>query len=214
MTPSAAAPPSRSLWIGPAPLILASKSASRRAMLDACGLAGESLAVDLDERAVEQRFLAEGGAAEGLACALARAKALAASALTPEAWCLGADQTLTIGTRLLHKARDRAEARQSLADLAGRTHRLTSAFCVARRGEALVIDSDVAELAMRPLDRAAIERYLDAAGPEALASVGVYQLEGLGVNLFESVRGDHFTVLGLPLMKLLAWLRREGLLAL
>jgi len=197
-----------------APLILASTSASRRALLEACGLDAETIAVDVDERALEDRYFVAGGSIGGLPAELARAKALAASALRPEAYCLGADQTLTVGTRLLHKARDRAEAAETLAALAGRAHRLTSAFCVARRGAALVVDSDAADLTMRPLDQAAILRYLDVAGPAALASVGVYQLEGFGVHLFETVRGDHFTILGLPLLKLLAWLRAEGLVAL
>ncbi len=207
-------PSTSSLWAGAAPLVLASKSASRRALLEACGLAAETAPVAVDERALENRYLAEGGSIEGLSSALARAKALAASALRPDAYCLGADQTLTVGTRLLHKPRDRAEAAESLAALAGRTHRLTSAFCVARGGAALAVDRDTAELTMRPLDAGAILRYLDAAGPAVLASVGVYQLEGLGVHLFEEVRGDHFTILGLPLVKLLAWFRAEGLLAL
>jgi septum formation protein len=210
----AAMPPSPTVWAGPAPLLLASKSASRRALLKACGLAVETIAAEIAERSLEDRYLAEGGSVEELASELARAKALAASALRPEAYCLGADQTLTVGTRLLHKARDRAAAAQTLAALAGRAHRLTSAFCVARGGVALVVDQDAAELAMRPLDEAAILRYLDAAGPAVLASVGVFQLEGLGVHLFETIRGDHFTILGLPLLKLLAWLRAEGLLSL
>ncbi len=209
-----ASPTTPCLWASAAPLVLASKSASRRALLEACGLAVEPAPVALDERALEERFFAEGGSVERLASALARAKALAASALRPDAWCLGADQTLTVGTRLLHKARDRAEAAESLAALSGRTHRLTSAFCVARGGVALVVDRDAAELGMRPLDEGAILRYLDAAGPGVLASVGVYQLEGLGVHLFDEIRGDHFTILGLPLVKLLAWFRGEGLLRL
>jgi len=201
------------LWAADAPLVLASRSATRRGLLQACGLAVEAMAVDLDERELEDRFLAGGGSVEGLAHELARAKALAASATRPDAYCLGADQTLTVGARVFHKARDRAEAARSLSALAGRTHRLTSAFCLARSGAALVIDSDSADLEMRPLDEQAIQRYLDAAGPAALASVGVYQLEGLGVHLFERIRGDHFTILGLPLLKLLTWLRARGLLA-
>jgi septum formation protein len=202
------------LWSGGAPLLLASKSASRRALLAACGLAVETIAVDVDERALEDRYLAAGGSVEGLSRELARAKARAASALRPEAYCLGADQTLTVGTRLLHKARNRDEAAQTLAVLEGRAHRLTSAFCIARDGVELAVDSDAAELTMRTLDEAAIRRYLDAAGPAVLASLGVYQLEGLGVHLFERVRGDHFTILGLPLLKLLAWLRLQGLVLL
>ncbi len=201
-------------WSGDAPLVLASKSASRRALLAACGLAAETWVVDLDERAEEERYFAAGRPLEGLARELACAKAMAASAMRPDAYCLGADQTLTVGARLLHKARDRVEAAQLLATLADRTHRLTSAFCVARAGRALVVDEDSAELTMRALDVPAISRYLDAAGPAVLASVGAYQLEGLGVHLFERIRGDHFTILGLPLLKLLAWLRAEGLVSL
>jgi len=209
-----AAPPAPAAWAAAAPLVLASKSASRRALLDACGLASETIAVDVDERGLERRHFTAGGSLEGLAAELARGKALAASALRPDAYCLGADQTLTVGTRLMHKARDRAEAAETLAALAGRTHRLTSAFCVARGGATLFVGSDAAELDMRPLDEATIRRYLDAAGPGVLASVGAYQLEGLGAHLFERIRGDHFTILGLPLLKLLASLRAEGLLAL
>jgi septum formation protein len=211
---NASAPPEPVLWAGAEPLVLASKSASRRALLAACGLGVETMAPDVDERAVEERYLSSGGALDGLAVELARAKALAASASRPGAYCLAADQTLTVGQRILHKARDRREAAQSLASLAGRAHRLTSAFCVARNGQALVVDSDAAELDMRPLDEPTIRRYLDLAGPAVLSSVGVYQLEALGVHLFERIRGDHFTILGLPLLKLLAWLRAEGLLAL
>lgn len=207
--------PSRTrLWAGAAPLVLASRSASRRALLESCGLTVEGVVPDVDERAEEDRYLAAGGAVEGLACALARAKAVAASASRPGAFCIGADQTLTVAGRLMHKAGDRQEAVRSLVALAGRTHRLTSAFCVARDGEALVVDQDSAELDMRPLDEAEILRYLELAGPGVLASVGVYQLEALGAHLFERIRGDHFTILGLPLLKLLAWMRAEGLLSL
>ncbi len=209
-----AVPSGPGIWRAAPPLLLASKSASRRALLSACGLKAETLSVDVDERGLEEHYLAGGGSVEGLARELARAKALAASALEPEAYCLGADQTLTLGPKLLHKARNRAEAAETLTALAGRTHTLTSAFCVARRGVPLVVDEDAAELEMRALDQAAIEHYLDAAGPAALMSVGVYQLEGLGVHLFERIRGDHFTILGLPLLKLTAWLRAEGLTAL
>ena len=111
-------PPKPAVWSAAAPLVLASKSASRRALLAACGLAVETIAVDVDERALEDRYLAAGGSVEGLPSELARAKAVAASALRPEAYCLGADQTLTVGTRLLHKARNRAEAAETLAALA------------------------------------------------------------------------------------------------
>lgn len=202
------------LWSGADPLILASKSASRRALLAAAGLPAKSVAVDIDERALEDRFLGGGGSLEELAAELAQAKALAASALHPEAYCLGADQTLTLEDRLLHKPRDLTEAAHSLAALAGRTHRLTSAFCIARSGAILGIEQDTAELHMQILDGRAIAQYLDLAGPDVISSVGVYQLEGLGLHLFDRIDGDHATILGIPMLKLLAWLRGQDLISL
>jgi septum formation protein len=202
------------VWTGEAPLVLASKSAARRALLTAAGLDAEVAAANIDERAVEDRFFSEGGRAENLAEALAATKALAASRSSPEAYCLGADQTLTVGDRLLHKPRDFDEAMRSLAALAGRAHRLTSAFAIARSGRILVVDADHADLWMRALDRRAIDRYLELAGAGVLSSVGVYQLEGFGVHLFDRIEGDYATILGIPILKLLGWLRREGLISL
>ncbi len=172
------------------------------------------VAADVGERALEDEHLARGGSLEGLALELARAKALAVSAARPAAYCLGADQTLTLEGRIFHQSRDFDEARRSLAALSGKTHRLTSAFCVAHAGQALVIDSDYAELAVRPLDPVTISRYLDRAGPAALESVGGYQVEGLGAHLMDRIEGEHSVVLGLPMLRLLAWLRRESLISL
>ena len=188
------------LWRGAHPLVLASLSESRRALLSAAGLTAEFVTPRVDERALEDRYLNDGGSLEGVAAALARAKALAASAERPEAYCIGADQTLTLEGRILHKSRDLSEAAQTLAALSGRTHRLTSAFCVARAGEALAVHSEHADLTMRALDQAEISRYLERAGPSVLASVGVYQGEGLGIHLFEHIEGDHSVVLGLPML--------------
>jgi septum formation protein len=207
----AALPP---LWRGAGPLILASRSESRRSLLAAAGLDAESIAPEVDERALEDRYLAEGGALNDVAIELARAKALAVSAKRPDAYCIGADQTLTIDGRIFHKSRDRVEGAQTLAALAGRTHRLTSAFCVALGGQALVVHRDHADLRMRALDRSEISRYLERAGPSVLSSVGVYQGEGLGIHLFEHIEGDHSVVLGLPMLSLLAWMRRENLISL
>ncbi|MBV8108073.1 MAG: Maf family protein [Hyphomicrobiales bacterium] len=204
----------RCLWAGEAPLVLASKSESRRALMTSAGLHAEIVAANIDERALERRFFTDGGSPEDLAAVLAEAKALAVSALRPEAYCLGADQTLTLGSTVMHKPRDFDEAAQSLAMLSGRTHRLISAFCVARSGASLVIDADCADLHMRTLDRQAIAAYLDLAGPLVLSSVGAYRIEGLGVNLFDRVEGDFATILGIPMFKLLAWLRRQHLVAL
>jgi nucleoside triphosphate pyrophosphatase len=210
--PRPARPPS--LWRAAQPLILASKSRSRRALLSAVGLDAEVVAAEVDERALEHRHLARGGSLDSLASELAQAKALAVSAIRPDAYCLGADQTLTLEGRIFHKAGDFSEARRSLAALSGKTHRLTSAFCVARSGQPLVVDGDHADLRMRPLDPVTISRYLDRAGQAALASVGGYQVEGLGAHLIDRIEGEHSVVLGLPMLRLLAWLRRESLISL
>jgi septum formation protein len=202
------------LWRGAGPLVLASRSESRRALLSAAGLEAEFVVPPVDERAVEDQYLAGGGPLESLSLELAQAKALAVSAARPDAYCIGADQTLTLEGRILHKPSDFAEAAQSLTALAGKTHRLTSAFCVARAGQALVVHRDHADLRMRALDPDEISRYLERAGPGVLASVGVYQGEGLGIHLFEHIEGDHSVVLGMPMLGLLAWLRRQNLISL
>jgi septum formation protein len=211
-----ARPPDKlpSLWCGDGPLVLGSGSASRRALLLAAGLDVEFAAPDVDERAIEDRYLAGGGSLESVASELAQAKAVAVSAERPHAYCIGADQTLTLEGKILHKSRDLAEGAQVLAALSGKTHRLTSAFCVARAGRALVVHSDHADLRMRALDPAEISRYLERAGPSVLSSVGVYQGESLGMHLFERIDGDHSVVLGLPMLSLLAWMRRENLISL
>lgn len=202
------------LWVAPQPLVLASSSESRRALLAAAGLHACSQKADIDERAIEQGFFADGGSIEGLAAALAEAKALSVSALRGEAYCLGADQTLIVGNTIMHKPRDLNEAAQSLAALSGRTHRLISAFCFARSGRTLVVESDRADLRMRALDPPTIARYLDLARASVLSSVGAYQIEGLGVHLFDRIEGDFTTIFGLPMLNLLAWLRRERLVSL
>jgi septum formation protein len=202
------------LWRAAEPLVLASSSQSRRALLSASGLQAECVSPAIDERAVENRYLADGGPLENLALELARAKALAVSATRPDAHCIGADQTLTLDGRVFHKSADFVEAAQTLAALSGKTHRLTSAFSVARAGQALVVHRDHADIRLRALDPHEISRYLERAGRSVLASVGAYQGEGLGIHLFEHIEGDHSVVLGLPMLSLLAWLRRENLIAL
>jgi septum formation protein len=202
------------IWRGAGPLILASKSRSRLALLSAAGIDAEVVGADVDERAFEDQLLGEGRLFESLAIELARAKALAVSALWPQAYCLGADQTLTLEGRVIHKSRDFTQATQTIAALAGKTHRLTSAFCIARASQSLVVDEDHASLRMRPLDAATISRYLDRAGPSVLASVGAYQVEGLGAHLFDRINGDHSVILGLPMLKVLGWLRHKDLISL
>ncbi|ACL56275.1 Maf family protein [Methylobacterium nodulans] len=197
-------------WRGRAPLLLASASATRRALIESAGLPVETRAAGIDERALE----AEGTrlAPADLAQALAVAKCASVARAAPERVVVGADQVLDLDGSVLHKPADPAAAHAHLAWLQGRTHALHSAVAVAVGGS--VVDRFVAtaRLTMRPLDEAGITAYLAAAGPAVATSVGAYQLEGLGIHLFADVEGDHSTILGLPLLPLLACLRARGLL--
>ena len=197
------------LWRDPQALVLASRSPTRRAILEAAGIPVEVCVADLDERAVERRAGVL-NAAEA-ATLLAREKARAPR--VTGRFVVGADQTLALGSQRFSKPTDRAAAREQLRTLSGRTHELHSAVAVARDGRVVFSHVDVARLTMRALSERFLDAYLDAAGAQATASVGGYQLEKLGVHLFERVEGDHFTILGLPLLALLAFLRREGSLA-
>jgi septum formation protein len=199
------------LWLVPDPLVLASRSAARGAILVAAGIPVEVRPAQMDERAVESA--AGATAASAVAGLLARAKASAVAAVMPGRLVLGADQTLSLGPRRFSKPADRAAAHDQLRALAGKTHELHSAMAFVRDGNVLFEYTDVARLTMRPLSEDFIARYLDAAGDAVTASVGGYQLEGLGIHLFERFEGDHFTILGLPLLAALNFLRREGYLA-
>jgi septum formation protein len=198
------------LWRGKHPLILASQSRARRALLANAGIPFEAIPAEIDERAAQQT---SGLSAPGeIAALLAREKALAVSSQRPGWFVVGADQTLALGMRLFNKPSGRDRAAEQLRDLAGHSHELHSAVAVARDGKILFADIAVARMTMRRLGEAEIDAYLDAAGEAVTTSVGAYQLEGLGIRLFERIEGDHFTILGLPLLPLLAFLRREGLL--
>jgi len=200
-----------SLWRGTYPLILASQSRARQALLANAGIEFEAVAAEIDERTVQQ---ASGLSSPGdIATLLARGKALSVSTRRPGNFVIGADQTLALGTRLFTKPDSRAQAAEQLRTLAGRSHQLHSAVAVARDGKILFESADIARMIMRRLGEAEIEAYLNEAGAAVTSSVGAYQLESLGVHLFERVEGDHFTILGLPLLPLLAFLRSEWLLA-
>jgi len=191
--------------------MLASKSAARRALLEGAGVPIEIEAADIDERGVEARAgLQE---PDMVAALLAREKAKAVASKHPDRMVLGADQTLALGARRFSKAADRKGAREQIAALRGKTHALHSAVAVVQAGAVVFEHVDAAHLTMRNFSDAFLDDYLDAVGANAMASVGGYQLEGLGLQLFERVEGDHFTVLGLPLIPLLDWLRRAGHLA-
>ncbi|MFG1427500.1 Maf family protein [Roseixanthobacter glucoisosaccharinicivorans] len=201
------------LWCGPSPLVLASRSATRRALLEAAGLPVELVDGEVDERAIETAAPACEAGADDVARMLARAKAFAgARKLDADRLVIGADQTLALGGAVFHKPKDRASARAQLARLAGRTHALHSAVAVVQNEEVVFETVQTARLTLRTLSDTALDAYLDAAGPAVLTSVGGYQLEGLGVNLFAAIEGDHFTILGLPLLPLLGFLRDEGVL--
>lgn len=204
---------SSGLWLSPEPLILASGSATRRDMLTAAGIPVEVVKPEIDERAVEKPLVDRDVPADQIAAALACAKALAVSRDRPGRFVLAADQTLICGGAAFHKPADQAAAERQIAALAGRTHELHSAFVIARDGAPLAEGLEAARLTMRPFQADFITRYLAVAGSAALTSVGGYQLEGPGTQLFDKVEGDHFTILGLPLLAVLASLRELECLA-
>jgi septum formation protein len=198
------------LWRGKNPLILASQSRARQTLLVNAGINFEAVPAEIDERALQQ---ASNLSAPGdVAALLAREKSLSVSSLLSDRFVIGADQTLALGSRLFSKPAGRAQAAEQLRTLAGHTHELHSAVAVARDGKILFANVTSARMIMRRLDEAEIDAYLDEAGEAVTSSVGAYQLEGLGVHLFERIEGDHFTILGLPLLPLLAFLRSERLL--
>jgi len=199
-----------SLWLADKPLVLASKSASRRALLQGAGIPIEVLAADIDERGIEAKAnLADPGAVAAL---LAREKALAVSVQHADRLVIGADQTLALGQRRFSKPADRTAAREQLKALRGQSHALHSAVAIMRDGKSVFEHCAVARLTMRAFSDAFLDAYLDAAGGAVASSVGAYQLEKTGIQLFERIEGSYFTILGLPLLPLLDFLRRDGLL--
>jgi septum formation protein len=198
------------IWRGKDPLVLASQSRARQILLGNAGIAFEVVPADIDERAIQEKSgLLKPGE---IAALLAQEKALFVSTKMPDRYVIGADQTLALGQRLFSKPTGRAQAAEQLRALAGNTHELHSAIAVARDGKTLASEVSLARMTMRQLSGEEIRAYLDTAGEAVTTSVGAYQLEGLGVHLFERIEGDHFTILGLPLLPLLAFLRGQGLL--
>ena len=194
-------------------LVLASGSPFRKAMLENAGVPVETVPAGLDERALEAPLKDSGTSPEDVALVLAEAKAVEVSERKPGRLVLGCDQTLTCDGELMHKPADMAEARRQLVQLRGRTHRLHSALALCRDGATLWTGLAEASMAMRRFSDAFLDAYLHAAGPDVLGSVGVYRYESLGAHLFDSVSGDDATILGLPVLPLLAGLRQHGYLA-
>ena len=196
----------------PTQLVLASESRTRVAILENAGLVFEALPSSVDERAIEADLMRAGAAPGDIALALAEAKAAAVAAVRPGAIVIGADQTMEADGERWHKPASRAEAKAQLLALSGRRHHLLSAVAGLRDGSVGYRRVDAATLTMRAFDADEVDRYLDRVGDRVLSSVGAYQIEGPGIRLFERIEGDYFTILGLPLLPLLAWLRQENAL--
>ena len=191
-------------------LVLASSSPFRRMLLENAGLTFESRAADIDERQIEASQ--DHAGPEAVASILATAKAQDVSRHFPDAFVIGSDQTMSLADRVYHKAKDRAEARQNLMSLSGRTHKLNSAVTIVKNGTVVWEHIAFAELTARDLTEAFVDRYLDRIGDKAFSSVGGYQLEGEGIHLFSAIEGDYFTILGLPMLPLLQELRQLGII--
>ena len=191
------------------PLILASKSQSRASLLSNAGLTFACETAQIDERAAEQPLVEAGGSAQDIGELLAEVKAMDVSSRNPGALVIGADQTLGFGDKRFNKPENDAAARAQLLEMAGKSHQLHSAVACVKDGETLWRHVSTATLTMRPLSPEQVGRYMARVGEQVRSSVGCYQLEGLGVQLFEKIEGDYFTILGLPLLPLLSYLRSD-----
>jgi septum formation protein len=192
------------------PIVLASASPTRIALLRNAGIEFTVMPAQIDERAIEAPLAASARPPAEIAAALAEAKALSVATERPEALVIGADQVLSADGRVWHKPASVGEARGQLIALSGRTHELHSAIAVARGSTIGWRHRETVRLTMRPLTANFIDGYLARVGEEALKSVGSYQIEGPGIQLFERIEGDYFAILGLPLLPLLAHLRNAG----
>ena len=193
-------------------LILASSSPFRRMLMENAGLSFEAQAATIDERAIEATLEGEGKAPEAVALVLAKAKAEDVSRRFPDALVIGSDQTMALDDRVFHKPKTMADAANHLGLLSGKTHRLNSAIALAHNGDIVWEHLSQAALTMRPITPDFIARHLKNTGEKALSSVGAYQLEGEGIQLFSKIDGDYFTILGLPMLPLLEKLRELGVI--
>jgi septum formation protein len=199
------------LWLAGQPLVLASRSKVRQQLLEHAGIPIDVRPADLDERRLEQDARSEAPGA--VAAHLAREKACAIAKSYRGRLILGADQTLALGFERFSKPADSAGARKQLRALSGRTHELHSAIAFVQDNAVVFEHVGVARLTMRALTDEFLDLYLQSAGAAAMTSVGAYQLESYGVQLFERIEGDYFTILGLPLLQALEFLRQRGCLA-
>lgn len=193
-------------------LVLASSSPFRRQLMENAGLSFDAVAASIDERAIEAPLEQDGAAPDAVAIVLAVAKAMEVSSRYPHALVIGSDQTMSLGSKVYHKPKDLVEARSHLISLCGRTHRLNSAIALVRGGEILWEHVSHADLTMREFSTGFVDVHLSRVGENALKSVGAYQLEGEGIQLFSAIDGDYFTILGLPMLPLLNKLRELGVI--
>ncbi|MBV2185310.1 MAG: Maf-like protein [Rhizobium sp.] len=193
-------------------LVLASASSSRRMLMENAGLTFRAVAAEIDERGVEREIEHRALGPGDLALELAARKALDVSSRFPQALVIGCDQTMSLGSQVFHKPADCDEAGANLRQLRGKTHRLNSGVALVREGREIWRHLSTADLAMREFSDAFLDDYLTRCGDDVLKSVGCYQLEGIGIQLFNSIVGDYFTILGLPLLPLLGQLRVLGAL--
>lgn len=195
-----------------AKLILASKSIHRKNLMENAGLVFDICPAAIDERAIEAAIENTGTLPKEVALILASAKALDVSQQNSDSYVIGSDQTLSLGDEMFHKPDDMEQARRTLLKLSGKTHSLNSAISIAKDGETLWQHVSIAELTMRDMSPDYIGRHLAKAGDDLLSSVGAYQLEQHGINLFEKIDGDFFTIVGLPMLPLLAKLRELNII--
>lgn len=195
------------------PLILASQSASRRAMLDAAGVSYTAIPAHVDEARIKDELVGGGAGLSAIAGQLAMAKALAISAGHPGRWVIGSDSLVSLDGRIFDKPQSRADAAHHLTLFSGKRMQLVSALALARDGAVVEEVCDEAHLEVRPLSAAFIEHYLDAEWPAIAGCVGCFRIEARGPQLFERVSGSHFTILGMPLLPLLSLLRTNGIIA-
>jgi len=193
-------------------LILASNSASRKMLMSGAKLDFTTEAAEIDERVIEAEETSRGATPPEVAAALARAKAIDVSRRNPDAHVIGSDQVLSLGDELLHKPRDMADAGNHIRAMSGRTHHLNCGVAIAHRGEAIWTDVSIARMTMRPISETFLEKYLAMSGEGILGSVGAYHFEGPGIQLFDRIEGDYFTILGLPMLTLLSGLRQLDLI--
>lgn len=190
-----------------ASLVLASASPFRRMLLENAGIAFQAKAADIDERAIEGEVERQGSSPQEVALILAEAKARNIGQTFPDDIIIGSDQTMSLGARVYHKPRDMNEARDHLLSLSGQVHQLNSGIVLTRGNDILWKHVSSARMSVRVLSPEFIDAHLARVGTKALSSVGAYQLEGEGIQLFDKIEGDYFTILGLPMLPLLAKLR-------